>query len=160
MKTKNVKASQVIMHELVLPNDTNLLGNILGGRVMHLMDICAAMSAYKHARRPVVTASVDHLDFLAPAKKGDIVILKSSVNYVHKTSMEVGVRIDAETPLTSEIRHTATAYLTFVALNDNKKPMIIPNIHPETDKEIDRYNEGKKRALVRKERLRIIKNKK
>ena len=87
------------MHELVLPNDTNLLGNILGGRVMHLMDICAAMSAYKHARRPVVTASVDHLDFLAPAKKGDIVILRSSVNYIHKTSMEVGVRIEAETPL-------------------------------------------------------------
>ena len=159
-QTKPVKDSQVIMHELVLPNDTNLLGNILGGRVMHLMDICAAMSAYKHARRPVVTASVDHLDFLAPAKKGDIVILKSSVNYVHTSSMEVGVRIEAETPLTGEVRHTATAYLTFVALNDNKKPMKIPDIAPETDKEKYRYNEGEKRAVVRKSRLKELKNKK
>jgi len=123
------------------------------------MDICAAMSAYKHARRPVVTASVDHLDFLAPAKKGDIVILKSSVNYVHKTSMEVGVRIEAETPLTGETRHTATAYLTFVALNDNKKPMKIPDVIPETDTEKYRYNEGKKRAIVRRKRLKEIKNK-
>tara|TARA_Y100000994_G_scaffold63414_1_gene51581 strand:+ start:888 stop:1334 length:447 start_codon:yes stop_codon:yes gene_type:complete len=147
------------MHELVLPNDTNLLGNILGGRVMHLMDICAAMSAYKHARRPVVTASVDHLDFLAPAKKGDIVILKSSVNYVNKTSMEVGVRIEAETPLTGEIRHTATAYLTFVALDDNKKPIKILDVLPETDKEKYRYNQGEKRAVVRKKRLRELKNK-
>jgi len=158
--SKTVKESQVIMHELVLPNDTNLLGNILGGRVMHLMDICAAMSAYKHARRPVVTASVDHLDFLAPAKKGDIVILRSSVNYIHKTSMEVGVRIEAETPLTGEVRHTATAYLTFVALNDNNKPMKIPDILPETEKEKYRYNEGKKRSLVRRKRLKEIKNKK
>ena len=157
--TKTVQESQVIMHELVLPNDTNLLGNILGGRVMHLMDICAAMSACKHARRPVVTASVDHLDFLAPAKKGDIVILKSSVNYVHKTSMEVGVRIEAETPLTGETRHTATAYLTFVALNDSKKPMKIPDVLPETDREKYRYKEGEKRALVRRKRLKEIKNK-
>ena len=159
MNNKNVKESQVIMHELVLPNDTNLLGNILGGRVMHLMDICAAMSAYKHARRPVVTASVDHLDFLAPAKKGDIVILKSSVNYVHKTSMEVGVRIEAETPLTGKVRHTATAYLTFVALNDNKKPMQIPDITPISEKEKYRYKEGEKRALLRRKRLEEIKNK-
>ena len=157
---KKVSESIVVMHELVLPNDTNILGNVLGGRVMHLIDICAAMSAYKHARQPVVTASVDQLDFLAPAKKGDIVILKSSVNYVHKTSMEVGVRIEAETPLTGEIRHTATAYLTFVALNDKNKPMSIPDIIPESDKEKYRYSEGKKRSLVRKERIKNIKNKK
>ena len=160
MKSKTIKESQVIMHELVLPNDTNVLGNVHGGRVMCLMDICAAMSAYKHARQPVVTASVDRLDFLAPAKKGDIVILRSSVNYVHKTSMEVGVRIEAETPLTGEVRHTATAYLTFVALNDNNNPMKIPDILPETEKEKYRYNEGKNRSLVRRKRLKEIKNKK
>ena len=160
MKNKTVKESQVIMHELVLPNDTNLLGNVLGGRVMHLMDICAAMSAYKHARRPVVTASVDHLDFLAPAKKGDILILKSSVNFTHKTSMEVGVKIEAETPLTGEIHHTATAYLTFVALNDNKKPMKIPRILPKTDKEKYRFKEVEKRHSQRVKRLRELKNKK
>ena len=117
MKNKTVKESHVIMHELVLPNDTNVLDNVHGGRVMCLMDICAAMSAYKHARQPVVTASVDRLDFLAPAKKGDILILKSSVNYSHKTSMEIGVRIDAENVKTGKRRHTASAYLTFVSLS-------------------------------------------
>ena len=147
---KKVSESVVIMHELVLPNDTNILGNVLGGRVMHLIDICAAMSAYKHARRPVVTASVDHLDFLAPAKKGDIVILKSSVNYVHATSMEVGVRIEAETPLTGEIRHTATAYLTFVAIDESNKPSSIPKIHPETGDEKRRYDRAKKRHIQRR----------
>ena len=135
MNTKTIKNSNVIMHELVLPNDTNVLGNVHGGRVMCLMDICAAMSAYKHARMPVVTASVDRLDFLAPAKKGDILKLQSSVNYAHKTSMEIGVRIDAEDPFTGEVKHTATAYLTFVAIDDNNKPTEIPKIIPESDDE-------------------------
>ena len=122
MNNKTVKDTQVIMHELVLPNDTNLLGNVLGGRVMHLMDMCAAMSAYKHARSAVVTASVDQLDFLAPAKKGDIMILKSSVNFTGASSMEVGVRIESENPKTGNTCHTVSAYLTFVSLNENGKP--------------------------------------
>ena len=150
MKSKSIKNSHVIMHELVLPNDTNVLGNVHGGRVMCLMDICAAMSAYKHARQPVVTASVDRLDFLAPAKKGDILILKSSVNYAHKTSMEIGVRIDAESPFTGEIRHTATAYLTFVAIDANNKPTRIPKIIPETEDEKRRYQRAKNRHLIRR----------
>ena len=150
MKKKTVSNSQVIMHELVLPNDTNVLDNVHGGRVMCLMDICAAMSAYKHARKPVVTASVDQLDFLAPAKKGDILILKSSVNYAHRTSMEIGVRIDAESPLTGELRHTATAYLTFVAIDSNNKPSEIPKIKPATDNEQRRYDRAKKRHLQRR----------
>ena len=152
MKFKSIKDSQVIMHELVLPNDTNVLGNVHGGRVMCLMDICAAMSAYKHARKPVVTASVDQLDFLAPAKKGDILILKSSVNYVHRTSMEIGVRIDAESPLTGEMRHTATAYLTFVAIDENNKPSEIPKIKPDTENEKRRYERAKKRHLQRRKK--------
>ena len=150
MKYKTIKDSQVVMHELVLPNDTNVLGNVHGGRVMCLMDICAAMSAYKHARKPVVTASVDQLDFLAPAKKGDILILKSSVNYAHRTSMEIGVRIDAESPLTGELRHTATAYLTFVAIDENNKTSEIPKIKPATDNEQRRYDRAKKRHLQRR----------
>ena len=150
MNPKSIKESQVIMHELVLPNDTNVLGNVHGGRVMCLMDICAAMSAYKHARKPVVTASVDQLDFLAPAKKGDILILKSSVNYAHRTSMEIGVRIDAESPLTGEVRHTATAYLTFVAIDENNKPSVIPKILPATQNEKRRYERAKKRHLQRR----------
>ena len=151
MSTKTIKNSNVIMHELVLPNDTNVLGNVHGGRVMCLMDICAAMSAYKHARMPVVTASVDRLDFLAPAKKGDILKLQSSVNYAHKTSMEIGVRIDAENPFTGEVKHTATAYLTFVAIDDNNKPTEIPKIIPESDDENRRYERAKKRHLTRRE---------
>ena len=150
MKNKAIKDSQVIMHELVLPNDTNVLGNVHGGRVMCLMDICAAMTAYKHARKPVVTASVDQLDFLAPAKKGDILILKSSVNYTHRTSMEIGVRIDAESPLTGDVRHTATAYLTFVAIDGNNKPSEIPKILPATENEKRRYERAKKRHLQRR----------
>jgi len=152
MKSKSIKESQVIMHELVLPNDTNVLGNVHGGRVMCLMDICAAMSAYKHARQPVVTASVDRLDFLAPARKGDILILKSSVNYAHRTSMEIGVRIDAESPFTGEIRHTATAYLTFVAIDKNNKPSLIPKIKPESEDETRRYDRAKARHLKRRKK--------
>ena len=154
MKKKTVKNTHVIMHELILPNDTNLLGNVLGGRVMHLMDMCAAMSAYKHARTAVVTASVDRLDFLAPAKMGEIMILKSSVNYTGKSSMEVGVRIESENPKTGDIYHTSSAYLTFVSLNENGKPKRVDDINPENDNEIRRFNEGKIRHEERKERLR------
>ena len=154
MKKKTVKNTYVIMHELILPNDANLLGNVLGGRVMHLMDMCAAMSAYKHARTAVVTASVDRLDFLAPAKMGEIMILKSSVNYTGKSSMEVGVRIESENPKTGDIYHTSSAYLTFVSLNENGKPQRIDDIKPENDIEIRRFNEGKIRHEERKERLR------
>jgi len=154
MKKKTVKNTHVIMHELILPNDTNLLGNVLGGRVMHLMDMCAAMSAYKHARTAVVTASVDRLDFLAPAKMGEIMILKSSVNYTGKSSMEVGVRIESENPKTGYIYHTSSAYLTFVSLNENGKPKRVDDINPENDNEIRRFNEGKVRHEERKERLR------
>ena len=118
------------------------------------MDICAAMSAYKHARRPVVTASVDHLDFLAPAKKGDILILKSSVNYTHNSSMEIGVRIDAENVKTGERRHTATAYLTFVSLDENGNPQSTSNIIPESEDEKRRYEEGKVRHVQRIQRLK------
>ena len=142
------------MHELILPNDTNLLGNVLGGRVMHLMDMCAAMSAYKHARTAVVTASVDRLDFLAPAKMGEIMILKSSVNYTGKSSMEVGVRIESENPKTGDIYHTSSAYLTFVSLHENGKPQRVDAVKPEIDIEFRRFNEGKIRHEERKDRLR------
>ena len=156
---KTVSDTEVIMHELVLPNDANLLGNVLGGRVMHLMDVCAAMSAYRHARSPVVTASVDQLDFLAPAKVGDILILKSCVNYTGKTSMEVGVRIESESPLTSTITHTASAFLTFVSLVDNK-PTKIKEISPETKEQKRRFDEGYRRSIERKKRIIEIKKKK
>ena len=152
MSSKTVKDTYVIMHELVLPNDTNLLGNVLGGRVMHLMDMCAAMSAFKHARSAVVTASVDQLDFLAPAKKGDIMILKSSVNFTGRSSMEVGVRIESENPKTGNIHHTASAYLTNVSINDSGKPQKVAEINPESKSEIRRFDEGRNRYQERRRR--------
>tara|TARA_B100000029_G_scaffold507856_1_gene593423 strand:- start:60 stop:524 length:465 start_codon:yes stop_codon:yes gene_type:complete len=151
---KKVKESQVIMHELVLPNDTNILGNVLGGKVMHYMDICAAMSAYKHARTPVVTASVDRLDFLSPAKKGEILILRSSVNFTGNTSMEVGVKIETENPISGRVRHTASAYLTFVSLDENKRPLNLPRVIPDSEDEIRRFSEGEARYNERKNQRR------
>ena len=156
MSKKTVSNSQVIMHELVLPNETNVHGNIFGGKVMYYMDMCAAMSAYKHARKPVVTASVDRLDFLAPAKMGDIIIFKSSVNYTSKSSMEVGVKIESENPLTGKVKHTASAHLTFVALNKDNKPTTVDSIIPESEDEVRRYNRGKERYLIRKKRLKEL----
>ena len=153
MEKKTVQNTHVIMHELVLPNDTNLLGNVLGGRVRHLMDMCAAMSAYKHARSAVVTASVDQLDFLAPAKKGDIMILKSAVNFTGKSSMEVGVRIESENPKTGITQHTVSAYMTFVSLNEAGKPQRVIPVIPVTDIEKRRYQYGKDRSIQRKKRL-------
>ena len=150
---KKVSESVVVMHELVLPNDTSVLGNVLGGRVMHLIDICAAMSAYKHARSPVVTASIDHLNFLSPAKKGDILILKSSVNYVSRTSMEIGVRVESENTITGGVKHTASAHLTFVALDENKKPKEIMKVEPITDVQKNRYKAAEKRVMNRKKEL-------
>lgn len=151
---KYVKDSYVIMHELILPNDTNNLDTVFGGKVMQYMDLCAAMSAYKFARTAVVTASVDRLDFLAPARVGDMLILKSSVNYSHNTSMEIGVHIDAENVKTGKRRHTASAYLTFVSLDSNGKPQKVDDIIAESDDEKRRYNEGKERHLERIQRLK------
>ena len=151
---KYVKDSYVIMHELILPNDTNNLDTVFGGKVMQYMDLCAAMSAYKFARTAVVTASVDRLDFLAPARVGDMLILKSSVNYSHNSSMEIGVHIDAENVKTGKRRHTASAYLTFVSLDSNGKSQKVGDIIAESDDEKRRYNEGKERHLERIQRLK------
>tara|TARA_B100001250_G_scaffold115457_1_gene97823 strand:+ start:1369 stop:1839 length:471 start_codon:yes stop_codon:yes gene_type:complete len=151
---KYVKDSYVVMHELILPNDTNNLNTVFGGKVMQYMDLCAAMSAYKFARTAVVTASVDRLDFLAPARVGDMLILKSSVNYSHNSSMEVGVRIDAENVKTGKRRHTASAYLTFVSLDEKGKPQKVNDIIPKSDNEERRYKEGKVRHAQRLERLK------
>ena len=151
---KYVKDSYVIMHELILPNDTNNLDTVFGGKVMQYMDLCAAMSAYKFARSAVVTSSVYRLDFLSPARLWFMLILKSSVNYSHNSSMEVGVHIDAENVKTGKRRHTASAYLTFVSLDPNGKSQKVNDIIAESDDEKRRYNEGKERHLERIQRLK------
>lgn len=150
MKTsKPVAASQVIMTQLVLPSHTNSLGTIFGGTIMSWIDIAAAIAAQRHANKEVVTASVDRLDFVAPVYKGWVVNLKASVNFTSKTSMEVGVRVDAENPKTGETFHTASAYCTFVALGSNGKPSEVPSLILETEDDKRRFEQAKKRREVR-----------
>jgi acyl-CoA hydrolase len=119
LKGRPVRESCSEYTYIALPNDANTLGNVLGGRVMHLVDMCGALAACRHSRRPVVTAAVDHMSFLHPAHIGQLLILKSSVNRVFRTSMEVGVKVWVEDPRTGEVLHTSSAYLTFVALDDS-----------------------------------------
>jgi len=147
--SRTVSNSQVVMNEMVLPNDANVLGNVLGGHVMHLADVCAAMAAMRHCRKVVVTAAVDNLNFHHPVKVGEFMILMASVNYADKTSMEVGVRIEAEQPLTGKRKHTCSAYLTFVALNEAGKPTQVPEIIPESEVEHRRYEAAKLRRELR-----------
>lgn len=149
LQPKPVRASVVEMTELVLPNDANQLGNILGGRVMHLIDICGAMAAARHARRVCVTASVDNLSFEHPIKVGQAVNLKAWVNYTARTSLEVQVEVYAEDLLTGERHHTSTALLTFVAVDEQGRPTPVPPVLPETPEEQRRYAEAEKRRAER-----------
>ncbi|MCH7494664.1 MAG: acyl-CoA thioesterase [Candidatus Marinimicrobia bacterium] len=141
------------MAEIVLPNDANPLGNMLGGKVMHLIDIAASMSAMRLCRKPVVTVSVDSLDFRYPIKVGHMILLKASVNYTHRTSMEVGVRVESENPLTGKRYHTSSAYLTFVALDEQGKPTEVPAVVPETEEEKERFKAAELRRAYRMENL-------
>lgn len=148
-KSKSVSSSQVVMTQLVLPSHTNALDTIFGGTVMSWIDIAAAVCAQRHCNKDVVTASIDQLSFIAPIKKGWIVNLKASVNFVSKTSMEIGVRVEAENPKTSELFHTASAYLTFVALGSDGKPALVPALTLESDIEKRRFQAAEKRRAQR-----------
>src|SRR6185437_6370063 len=132
---RTISESQSEMTELILPNDTNLMGSLLGGRLMHFIDLVGAMAAYRHARAQVVTASMDHIDFLAPVHVGDLLILMSSVNRAFRTSMEVGVRVQVENTVAGTTRHVATAYLTFVAVDAQGHPIPVPPLAVETAEE-------------------------
>ncbi len=135
--------------EFALPNDANTLGNVLGGKVMHLVDLAAALAAVRHSRCSVVTASVDHMSFLHPIHIGKLIVLRSSVNRVFRTSMEVGVRVEVENLVTGEIQHTSSAYLTFVALDKSGQRVPIPPVIPETEDEKRRYEEAEERRAYR-----------
>lgn len=144
-----VSHSQTDMAQLVIPSDANILGNMLGGRVMHHMDLCAAVAAQRHAGRVCVTASVDRIDFIAPVRVGELLVLKASVNFAGRTSMEVGVICVGENARTGESRHTASAYFTFVALDDDLNPTPVPPIQPVTPVELRRYDEAQARRARR-----------
>src|SRR6201985_338717 len=144
---RTVASTQSEMTEIILPNDANTLGNLLGGRLMHFIDLTGAMAAYRHTRTHVVTAAMDHIDFIEPVHVGDLLILKSSVNRAFNTSMEVGVKVWVEHPQTGVLLHVASAYLVFVAVDQNGGRVRVPAIKPVTADEQRRY-EG---ALRRRE---------
>lgn len=157
MEGKPVRVSASEYSEFALPNDANGLGAVLGGKVMHLVDLAGAMVAMRHARRPVVTAFVDSLSFLHPVRIGQLIILRASVNRVFRTSMEVGVKVITEDFMTGEQVHTCSAYLTFVALDENRKATPIPQVIPETEEEHRRYRQAGERREFRlelRERMR------
>ena len=154
VKKHFVEISQVEMTQLVLPNDTNQLGNLLGGRLMEWMDIAAAISAQRHSNRICVTAGVDDLVFHQPIRLGEVVTLCASVNRAFGTSMEVGVYVAAENQLTGDRRTANTAYFTFVAVDDNTIPVSVPPILPRTAVEKRRYKEALERRNRRLRRRR------
>jgi len=144
---RTVASTQSEMTELILPNDTNVLGNLLGGRLMHFIDLTGAMAGYRHARTYIVTAAMDHIDFIHPVRLGELVTLKSSVNRAFTSSMEVGVKAWAEDTQTGIQRHVASAYLVFVAIDKEGGRVRVPAVLAETADEQRRYND----ALLRRE---------
>jgi acyl-CoA hydrolase len=150
LAARPVRESQSEMAEIVLPNDANAL---LGGRLMHWIDVAGALAAHRHSRHYVVTASIDHLDFLFPVHVGDLVILRSSVNRVFHTSMEVGVKVWVENYLANTSHHVSSAYLTFVAVDKAGTRLPVPAIVPETPDEKRRYEDAGRRRENRRAEL-------
>ena len=149
-RPRPVRESISEMSEIVLPNDANPLNALLGGRLMHWIDLAGAMAAHRHSRTYVVTASIDHLDFLVPVRVGDFVILRSSVNRVFHTSMEVGVKVWVENYRAEQNHHVSSAYLTFVAIDAAGNRMPVPPVVPETEDEKRRYDGAARRREIRR----------
>ena len=139
---------------LMMPTDANNLGHVFGGAILSMIDTTAAISAMRHARATCVTVSIDRVDFREPIHIGDLVIMQSAVNYAGRTSIEVGVRVEAEHLTTGERRHTNSAYVTFVAVDRNGRPIEVPELVPETDEERRRFTaaEGRRRRRIEDEK--------
>ena len=152
-RPRPVRESISEMVEIVLPNDANPLNALLGGRLMHWIDLAGAMAAHRHSRTYVVTASIDHMDFLVPVRVGDFVVLRSSVNRVYHTSMEVGVKVWVEDYRSQESRHVSSAYLTFVAIDAAGNKIVVPPVVPETEDEKRRYDGAARRREMRRVEL-------
>ena len=147
---RTVSESQAESANLMMPQDANVLGHVFGGAVLSIMDKTAAVAAIRHARCSCVTVSVDRVDFREPIHVGDLVVMKASVNYVGRTSMEVGVRVEAEDLISGKRRHTNSCYVTFVAVDRNGRPIEVPALIPETEDEQRRYE-----AAVERRRRRL-----
>ncbi len=150
MDERNVKETSLIVSYLVMPADTNPAGNVHGGVIMKHIDNTAGIVAYRHARANVVTASIDRLDFHNPAFVGELLTLKAGLNYVGRSSMEIGVRVEAENLLSGDVRHIASAYLTFVSLDENHRPKSVPPVAFESDEACRRNKEALERNRLRK----------
>lgn len=135
--------------ELALPNDANVLGTLAGGKIMHMVDLAGAIAAVRHCRQPVITASVDHMDFIHPVKIGQLIRLRSSVNRAFRTSMEVGVKVWVEDLLTGSEKHVSSAYLTFVAIDKDGRCASVPAVIPETPNEVRRFDQAGARREYR-----------
>ena len=149
LPVRTVAESQSERSEIIFPADANALGNLFGGRLMQFMDLAGAMAASRHARATTVTAAMDHLDFIAPVHVGNLLILKASVNRVFRTSMEVGVKAMVEDIRTGESRHVSSAYLTFVAMDNDGHRLVVPPILPETEHQKRRYEDAARRREMR-----------
>jgi acyl-CoA hydrolase len=156
LEAKPARLSRVVLMDHVLPPDTNTYDTIFGGKVMAFVDKAAAMACARHARRPVVTASIDSMDFLAPIRVGDAILVEAFVTWTHRTSMEVFVKVESENLVTGERRLTGSAYTTFVALGPDGKPTSVPPVIPETEEEKwhhstapQRYEERRRRKQER-----------
>lgn len=146
---RTVAESQSERSEIVFPADSNGIGNLFGGRLMQYIDLVAAMAASRHARAITITASMDHLDFVAPVRVGELLILKASVNRAYRTSMEVGVRVMVEDVREQRLRHVSSAYLTFVAVDREGNKLLVPPVIPETDHQQRRYEDAGRRREMR-----------
>lgn len=146
-----VRDSLSELSEHALPNDANVLGTLFGGKVMSMVDLAGSLAAIRHARCPVVTASVDYMNFIHPVRIGHLVILRSAVNRVFRSSMEVGVQVTVENLLTGETKHTCSAYLTFVGVDKSGGKVVLPPVIAETEEEIRRYQQAGERRRIRLE---------
>lgn len=149
MVGKPVRDTAVVMAQMMIPQDANPAGNVHGGVILKLIDEAAGVVAMRHSRANAVTASIDRMDFHTPVFVGNLLSVKASLNYAGKTSMEIGVRVEAENLLSGEIHHAASAYLTYVALDPDGKPQAVPSIILETDEERRRHREAGSRRLIR-----------
>ena len=155
MPEKRVKDSQITLNQLMLPEDANHMGNVHGGVVMKLVDNTGGLCAMRHAQHQVVTVAIDSMTFYSPVHVGDVLTLNASLNWVGRSSMEVGVRVVAENPLTGECTHTNTAFLVYVALDDKGQPIEVPPLILETDEERRRWADAELRQKRRLERRRM-----
>jgi uncharacterized protein (TIGR00369 family) len=149
---KRAIESQMELSQQMMPSDANPLGNVHGGVIMKLIDEAGALAAMRHARRPVVTITMDSVSFLSPVRVGHLLSLRGSVNWVGKTSLEVGVRVMAENPITGEIMHTNSAYAVYVALDDQGKPCSVPPLVLESAEERRRWDDAEERQRIRLQR--------